>query len=108
MKAIRTREERLDDLKKQRKSIGAKTDAADKKLSKMNPENKNIAQQTETLNSLREQSKMMDSEIMTEEAALSDSKRTLTREFMSLKFGGLLELSEKGMVSMSQRAEDFR
>jgi DNA repair ATPase RecN len=99
MKSLRTREEQLDELKKHRKSVGAKTDAAEKKLNKMNPENKNLTQQTELLNGLRDQIKSLDSEIMTEEAALGDAKRKIAREFMALKFGGLLELSQKGTVS---------
>ncbi|KAG8898079.1 hypothetical protein FRC00_003382, partial [Tulasnella sp. 408] len=35
MKAVRTREENLDELKRRRKQVGTKAEAADKKLSKM-------------------------------------------------------------------------
>lgn len=37
-------------------------------------------------------------DIMVEEAALGDFKRTSARELMSLKFGGLMECCEKGCV----------
>ncbi|KAK7036446.1 hypothetical protein VNI00_011643 [Paramarasmius palmivorus] len=99
MKAIRTREESLDELKRRRKALLSKADTAEKKLSKMSPEHKNLAQQMDTLNRLREEIRMMDSEIMTEEAALGDFKRSKTRALMGLKFGGLLECCEKGTVA---------
>ena len=35
---------------------------------------------------------------MTEEAALGDFKRTSARAFMGLKFGGLMECSEKACI----------
>ena len=38
MKAVRSREENLDDLRRRRKALGAKAEAADKKLQKMNSE----------------------------------------------------------------------
>lgn len=98
MKSVRTREEKLDELKKHRKSLGGKADAAERKLNKMSPEHKSLVQQTELLSSLRDQCRTMDSDIMTEEAALGDYKRTITREWMTLKFGGLVEVSEKGTV----------
>ena len=42
MKAIRTREENLDELKRRRKSLISDADGAERKLSKMSPENKNL------------------------------------------------------------------
>ncbi|KLO06243.1 hypothetical protein SCHPADRAFT_800361, partial [Schizopora paradoxa] len=59
---------------------------------------KSIQQQTELLNSLRAQIRSMDSEILTEEAALSDFKRLSSKNWMILKFGGLLELAEKSTI----------
>ncbi|KAK0199702.1 hypothetical protein DFS33DRAFT_1388008 [Desarmillaria ectypa] len=97
MKSIRAREEALDDLKRKRKVIVSKAEAAERKLSKMSPEHKNLAMQTDTLNQLRDQIRSLDSDIMTEEASLGDFKRSTTRSMMGLKFGGLLELSEKGV-----------
>ncbi|KAJ6482545.1 hypothetical protein C8R45DRAFT_790442, partial [Mycena sanguinolenta] len=64
----------------------------------MGPEHKNLAQQTDTLNQLQAQIRQMDSEIMTEEAALGDFKRTSARALMGVKFGGLMECCEKGCV----------
>lgn len=100
LKSIRTREENLDELKRRRKNVGAKAETAERKLSKMSPEHKNLPMQTDTLNSLRTEIRSLDSEIMTEEAALGDFKRTTTRAWMGLKFGGLVECAEKGTVSV--------
>lgn len=99
LKSIRTREEALDDLRRRRKNVAAKAESAEKKLSKMSPEHKNLGMQTNTLNQLRDEIRSMDSDIMTEEAALGDFKRATTRTCMGLKFGGLLECCEKGAVS---------
>ncbi|KAK0234929.1 hypothetical protein EDD85DRAFT_954441 [Armillaria nabsnona] len=98
MKSIRAREEALDELKRKRKVVVGRAEAAERKLSKMSPEHKNLAMQTDTLNQLRDQIRSLDSDIMTEEAALGDFKRSTTRSMMGLKFGGLLELSEKGVI----------
>ena len=43
----------------------------------------------------------MNSTIKVEEAALADFKRTSTKMWMGLKFGGLVECCEKGAVSFS-------
>ncbi|KAF7290547.1 hypothetical protein MIND_01294800 [Mycena indigotica] len=98
LKAIRTREEALDELKRRRKATLARADSAEKKLNKMGAEHKNLAAQTDTLAQLQAQIRQMDGEIMNEEAALGDFKRSSTRAFMGLKFGGLLETSEKGCI----------
>ena len=65
----------------------------------MGPENKHYPMQTDTLNRLREDIRAMDSDIMAGEAALGDYKRSATKVWMGLKFGGLVECCEKGMVS---------
>lgn len=98
LKEIRTREELLDELKRRRRSVMSKADSAEKKLSKMNPEHKNLVQQTDLLNRLREEIRGLDAEIMRDEAAIGDFKRSATRSWMGLKFGGLLECCEKGVV----------
>ena len=64
----------------------------------MNPEHKNLGMQTDLLNRLRDEIRLMDSDIMSEEAALGDFKRTASRMWVGLKFGGLLECCEKGTV----------
>ncbi|PIL27567.1 hypothetical protein GSI_10718 [Ganoderma sinense ZZ0214-1] len=98
MKAVRTREENLDELKRRRRSLISDAEAADRKLNKMAPENKNLVQQTEHVNRLREEIRQMDSEIMAEEANLGDFKRAAVRQWMGTKFGGLLECCEKGSI----------
>jgi hypothetical protein len=98
MKAIRSREEGLDELKRRRKSVAANADSAEKKLNKMSPEHKNLAMQTDTLHRLRDEIRLLDTEIMTEEARLGDFKRSSMRGLMGLKFGGLQELCAKGTI----------
>lgn len=98
MKAIRTREEGLDELKRRRKSVAGKADGAERKLNRMSPEHKNLAVQTDTLHKLRDEIRQLDTEIMIEEAKLSDFKRSSARSFMGLKFGGLQELSARGTI----------
>ncbi|GBE84463.1 hypothetical protein SCP_0604420 [Sparassis crispa] len=98
MKALRTREESLDELRRRRKAHAAKADSADKKLAKMNPDNKNLQGQRELVYRLQEEIRIMDTDIMAEEASLSDFKRSTTKMWMGLKFGGLLECSNKGVI----------
>ncbi|EIW55658.1 uncharacterized protein TRAVEDRAFT_66022 [Trametes versicolor FP-101664 SS1] len=98
MKSVRSREEALDEMKRRRKSVFSDAEAAERKLSKMNPENKNLQQQTDLLNRLRDEIRAMDTDIMNEEAGLGDFKRYSARAWMGLKFGGLLECCEKGAI----------
>lgn len=100
MKSIRSREEALDELRRRRKMVVSKAEAAERKLSKMSPEHKNLLAQTDTLNSLRDQIRGLDGDIMAEEASLSDFKRSSVRSFVGLKFGGLLECCQKGTVKI--------
>lgn len=83
---------------RRRKSLAAKAASTDKKLNKMDIDNKNLRQQTDFLMGLREQIRAMDAGIMNEEASLGDWKRVKAREWMGVLFGGLLECSEKGTV----------
>ena len=101
MKAVRTREENLDELKRRRRSVFSDAESAERKLSKMNPENKNLQQQTELLNRLRDEIRTMDADIMAEEANLGDFKRSSVRSWMSRKFGALHECCEKGSVRVA-------
>ena len=98
MKSIRTREENLDQLKQRRKALGSRAESAEKKLAKMNPEHKQLQAQRELLARLQEDMRNMDAEIMNQEANLLDFKRYFTKTFMGLKFGGLQELCDKGLV----------
>lgn len=97
-KNIRTREEELEELVKRRKSVGSRAEREEKKLAKMGQENKNLMQQTELLQSLRDQMRQMDTDILTEEAKLGDYKRRAMKEALGLKFGGCLELAEKATI----------
>jgi len=98
LKNVRKREEDLDELKRRRKSVASKADGAEKKLSRMSPEHKNVQMQTETLNRLQEEIRQLDSQIMTEEASLGDYKRTVSRKILAIKFGGLQECCDKGTI----------
>ncbi|KDQ18147.1 hypothetical protein BOTBODRAFT_29483 [Botryobasidium botryosum FD-172 SS1] len=98
LKAIRTREEKLDETKRRKRSVSSEAEAAERKLSKMSPEHKNLPAQTSTLANLREELRNLDNSILNEEARLSDFKRTTTKDFMALKFGGLLECAEKARI----------
>ncbi|KZT71189.1 hypothetical protein DAEQUDRAFT_688159 [Daedalea quercina L-15889] len=98
MKSVRTREERLDDLRRRRKSLASEADSAEKKLSKMGPDNRNLQTQIDHLNKLREDIRIMDTDIMVEEASLGDYKRSTSRAWLGYKFGGLVECCEKGVI----------
>jgi DNA repair ATPase RecN len=74
-KRIRHREEELDELKRRRRTTGAKAEQAEKKLAKMGPENKGLPGQTELLERLRGEMRAMDTDIYTEETKLGDFKR---------------------------------
>ena len=80
------------------KSLVSKADTADKKLSKMSAENKNFQSQADSLNKLREEIRMLDTEILNEEASLGDFKRASAKNWMGVKFGALAECCEKGLV----------
>lgn len=101
MKSVRTREEGLDEMKKRRKSLTSKADASDKKLNKMSAENKNFQAQADSLNKLREEIRIIDTEILNEEASLGDFKRTSAKNWMGMKLGALAECCEKGLVGAS-------
>ena len=101
LKAVRTRVENLDHLKRQRRTIQQKVEDLEHQLEGTGPEHKNFSSRTETLNSLREAVRDMNSAIKTEEAALDDFKRTSTKIWMGLKFGGLVECCEKGAVRIN-------
>ncbi|KAG8911393.1 hypothetical protein FRC01_005734 [Tulasnella sp. 417] len=98
MKEVRRREENLSELQRTRKQVGVKTDAAEKKLSKMNPGHKQQLTQRDLINQLREEGRQLDETILAEEAGLGDYKRQTTKDWMTVKFGGLCELAEKVMI----------
>ncbi|TFK50296.1 hypothetical protein OE88DRAFT_1631130 [Heliocybe sulcata] len=98
MKSVRTREESLLALHRRHKALQSKCESADKKLSKMNPENKNLQAQMDVINKLREEIKEVEGEILAEEAALGDYKRTEVKEWMGTQFGGIGECGEVAVL----------
>ncbi|KAJ7692939.1 hypothetical protein B0H17DRAFT_513143 [Mycena rosella] len=108
LKAIRAREQALNELKQKRKAAHADADSAERRLNKMGRQHKNlsaqIAQHTQQLAKVRE----MDGQILSEEAALGDFKRSSVRALIGLKFGGLMECCEKGRVVAELGAISFR
>jgi hypothetical protein len=95
---MRSREEELEELLKRRRQTGSRAEREEKKLAKMGQENKNLQAQTELLQSLREQMRQMDTDILIEEAKLGDFKRRVTKEALGIKFGGCFELAEKAQI----------
>ncbi len=59
--------------------------------------------QTDLLKQLQAEGRQLDSEIMVEEARIGDFKRQTTKDWMALKFGGLVELAEKLQVNLTER-----
>ncbi|KAL5640537.1 hypothetical protein ACGC1H_007698 [Rhizoctonia solani] len=98
MKSIRSREEALDEMKRRKRTVDHKADSADKKLAKMGAEHKGRMAQVELLNELKEEGRRLEIDIVNEEAAIGDYKRRVTREFLGLKFAGMVELAEKTTI----------
>jgi hypothetical protein len=98
MKAVRTQEESLDQLRNRRKGVASKADAAERKLNRMDSGQKDTTAQFILLEGLRNSIRELDSEIMTGEAKLGDLKRTSAKIWMTIKFGGLQDCCRKGIV----------
>jgi hypothetical protein len=98
MKVVRTQEERLDQLRNHRKGMASRADTAGRKLKKMDPGHKDLLKQVALHAGLRNSIRELDLEVMTREAELRDLKRTSTKVWMTLKFGGLQECCRKGIV----------
>ena len=98
MKSIRAREEHLDDLRRRRKELSSNTDNTERKLSKMGADNKNLLAQKNHLRQLREEIRILDTDIMEKNASLRDYKRSTAKAWLGIKFGALLECCEKGVV----------
>lgn len=104
MKAVRTQEESLDRLKTRRKTVASKADSAERKLSRMDSSHKDALTQSNLLEQLRDTIRELDAEILIGEARLGDLKRTATKAWMILKFGGLEECCRKGLVCLDVSA----
>lgn len=95
LKDVRTKEEQLDELRRRRKTVAGKLEAQERKLSKMGPENKGLSLANEQLVSLQNELRHLDTSILVDMSRLSDYKRRILRSILTLKYGGLVELSEK-------------
>ncbi|KAG0704015.1 hypothetical protein DFH29DRAFT_849617 [Suillus ampliporus] len=98
MKAVRTREESLDDLQRRRRRNAASVESIKKKLTRMNQETKAFGAQMDALNIACEHMRDLDAKIAHEESTIGAFKRKCTKNWLSLKFGGLAECCEKGMI----------
>jgi len=67
----------------------------------MGPEHKNLSVQNDLLSRLQTEIRSLDTDLMVEEAALGDFKRSASKAFMGLKFGALLDCCQKGIVRFS-------
>lgn len=98
LEGMSTRGDSLDNLKQRRNTAHRKAEDTGAQLKKMNPDNKYYGMHTEALRCLRNDVRKMDSEIKLEDAAFGDFKRTTTKVWMTLKFGGLHDCSQTGTV----------
>lgn len=98
MKAVRTREEFLDDLQRRRRRTAATVESIKKKLPRMNQETKAFSTQMDALNTSCENMRNLDAKIAHERSTIDAFKRKCTKNWLTLKFGGLAECCEKGMI----------
>ncbi|KAK4047598.1 hypothetical protein OIO90_006139 [Microbotryomycetes sp. JL221] len=97
-KNIRTREEDLAQLKRNRDSLGSKIEAQDKKVSRMKEENKDLPTAMQRLSEMRQEMVGLENSVLNEETNLGDKKREIIKMAMSLRLGALLEWAEKAVV----------
>ncbi|KAG0704019.1 hypothetical protein DFH29DRAFT_874115 [Suillus ampliporus] len=95
---VRTREESLNDLHRRRRRNAASVESIKKKLTRMNQETKAFGAQMDALNIACEHMRDLDAKIAHEESTIGAFKRKCTKNWLSLKFGGLAECCEKGMI----------
>lgn len=99
LETMSKRGDSLDSLKQKRNSTHSKAEETANQLSKMDPENKYFSMHTEALKRLRKDVRKMDTDIKAEDAAFGDFKRTATKVWMNLKFGGLQDCCDKGSIA---------
>jgi len=108
MKAVRTREESLHELQRRRRRTAASVENIKKKLARMNQETKAFGAQMEVLNTSCEDMRNLDAKIAHERSMIVVFKRKCTKNWLTLKFGGLAECCEKGMVCSARHSgRDF-
>lgn len=88
-KGLREREEKFSALKKNKNSLQGKIDSAEKKLAKMNPENKDLPNLTQKLHDLKSEMVGMEHSVINEDAAIADHRRHTARSAMAHKVNGL-------------------
>ncbi|KAG1874920.1 hypothetical protein F4604DRAFT_1762948 [Suillus subluteus] len=98
MKAVRTREESLDELQKRRRRTAASVESIKKKLTRTNQETKAFGAQMDALNTSCEDMRHLDAKIAHERSMIVVFKRKCTKNWLTLKFGGLAEFCETGMI----------
>lgn len=98
MKAVRTREESLDELQRRRRRTAASVESIKKKLTRMNQETKAFGAQMDALSTSCEDMRNLDAKIAHERSMIVVFKRKCTKNWLTLKFGGLAECCEKGMI----------
>ncbi|WFD36085.1 hypothetical protein MCUN1_002956 [Malassezia cuniculi] len=98
LKSIRAREEHFAELKNRKRALQSKIESVEKKLSRMGPENRDLAKVTGSLKEMRSDMEVMRNELISEDAAISDFKRRTIVEAIGLKAGGLMEMAEKSIV----------
>lgn len=96
--ALNRREESLDDLQRRRRRIAASVESIKKKLTRMNRETKAFSVQMDALSISCEDMRDLDAKIAQEQSTMAAFKRKCTRNWLTLKFGGLSECCEKGMI----------
>ena len=98
MKAIRTREEGLEKLRVRQRKVSRALRGAEKRLQKMTAEGKALGEQMYRIGQLKAELQRLNTQIASETAGLPCFRRRTARQWMSLKFGGLMEFVEKGAV----------
>ena len=93
LKSVRSREESYLELKSRRRTLASKIEGVERRLSKMGPENKDLAKVTTSLREMRSDMDVLNNEALHEEAALGDYKRRTIVEALGLKSGGLMAVS---------------
>jgi DNA repair ATPase RecN len=84
-KGLRDREEKFSALKKNKHALQGRIDSTEKKLAKMSPENKELANTQNRLMELRNEMSGMEYAVMNEESALSDHRRQTARAAVNHK-----------------------
>jgi hypothetical protein len=100
MKSVQPREEALDEVRKSRDIHSSKTQSLESKVANMAVTHKKYAEHRELLEEYKEQERVMNAQYASDEAAFMDFRRTTIKEWMLLKFRGLLDCAKKAVVTI--------